>query len=130
MELIQFNALFSSSKLLNNKLFSRHTIAILSIFLFFYINIIGFSDQYSSGILLEFSFTNWVIFAIDVLYIIIVSQFFFLNDTAFFYYALYLVINIYYFHHVIFFGEKDNSQALEPSHDYFFEITLFLSYYL
>ncbi len=79
----------------------RPIIAILSLFLFGIATFWGFSLQYQTDILFNFSPWNMVVLTLSILYFITLSQYFLLRDKAFWYYSLYLWSTTCYVHYVI-----------------------------
>ena len=109
---------------------SQEAVAILTFTAFIVTTFLGISEQYNAGILFDFSFSNLIIFALSVLYIIMLSQYFLLKDTAFFYYGIFLVLNIFYFHNIIFFGDHFNFPKFNYWHNQLLLSSLLFSYVL
>ena len=115
---------------LKNYLISQKSAAIFSFLLFAVTTTLGIVEQYKTGILFYFSFSNLVIFTLSVLYLIILSQYFLLNDNAFFYYVLYLFLNIFYFHNVVFFGDQRIFLKFGYIHNQILLSSLLFTYFL
>jgi len=121
---------FFKNSWLKNYSISQKSIAIASFLLFIGVTAIGISEQYKVGILFNFSFSNLAIFALSVLYLIMLSQYFLLNDNAFFYYVLYLFLNIFYFHNVVFFGDQRIFLKFGYIHNQILLSSLLFTYFL
>lgn len=68
-----------------------------------------YSHQASEGVLFQFSFSNFTIFALNILYVIVFIQFLLIRDPAFLYYKYYIACNLVYLHGAMFFGEHNLS---------------------
>ncbi len=124
-----FESFFKNQRLRNDYI-SQKSIAILFFVIFVVYTTTGIIMQDKMGILFIFSFSNLVVFALSVLYIIMLSQYFLLKDNAFFYYVLFLVLNIFYFHNVVFFGEHQNSPKFNFLHNKVLLSSLLFTYFL